>query len=151
MIDRLETRQAIAKEIADARAAREHVNVIPEVASARAKMEAAHLAYGEAQAELRKAFNKHYVTDNALQEKLYEKYPDLYQHGDVDSDCKWIVCCCVTGLPIFNGDRVYEYRVGDELYERFLVLADAVTVVPEFAREAIPAGDDASEYEDAAQ
>lgn len=142
MIDRLDIRRAIAKEIADAREACKRVNEQPEVIAARAKCAAAKAAQDAADREFRRAFDKHYPRDDVMTARLLKEHPDLLRFSDVDADTRWIICCCVTGLPIFEGDRVYEHRIGDANYERFFVLADAVSVAPELVRPAIEAAEE---------
>lgn len=151
MIDKLEIRRAIAKQIEDARVACKTVNSQPEVIAARAKVAAARAAQDQADEEFNRAFRKHYPRDDEMTARILKKHPDLLQFSDVDSDTKWIICCCVTGLPIFEGDRVYEHRIGDASYERFFVLADAVTVDPTLARPAVPALDETEDEDEDAE
>jgi hypothetical protein len=151
MIDKLEIRRAIAKQIEDARIACKTVNSQPEVIAARAKQYAAREAEKLANEEFNRVFRKYYPRDDEMTARILKQHPDLLQFSDVDSDVRWIVYCCVTGLPIFEGDRVYEHRIGDASYERFFVLADAVTVDPTLARPVVPALDEADDEDDDAE
>lgn len=121
-IDRLEERRAIAQRLNEAHAARKSVNKIPAVAEARAKSDSARKAADQAQREFSHVFNAHYPREDELTTALVAEHPDLLTLGG--DNPKWIARCCVTGLPIFADDPVYQ--ITDE--EQTFVLAGAVTV-----------------------
>lgn len=125
MLDRMDERRAIAKRIVAAQLARERVNDDKDVIAARAEMHAAQMAADKAQKHFNRVFRSKYRTAHELKTELLAEYPDLFQQQSGRT-----VCCCVTGLPIFNDDRV---RMGEDEYEHVYVLADAVTVHPEYA------------------
>lgn len=126
--DRMAERREIAALLEAADKQRRSVNDQPEVIAARAKSDRAHREADACDAEFRRIFDKHHPRDGAIQRALMREHPDLKViGGGIDNDTSWIARCCVTGLPIFEGDNVIE-RGGEEDYERTYVLADCVKV-----------------------
>lgn len=132
MIDRLDTRREIARRKAVAAEQREQVNQMPDVIASREAAEQARHAANEAEIAFTKVFRSHYPNDDDINDALIEDHPDLVVLGDRgDSLSYWIAFCAVTGLPLFEGDRVIETSTPDATDgERRFVLAAAVTVDP---------------------
>ena len=127
-MDRLEERRQIAARLDSADAARSLVNNNPAVIAARDKADKARKEHDAAQAEFRRVFDEHYPCDDSIRRELVRKHPDLKLiGGGAEDDTSWIARCCVTGLPIFDGDKVIE-RGGEEDYQRTYVLAGSVSV-----------------------
>ncbi|MGE5509904.1 MAG: hypothetical protein ACM31O_01480 [Bacteroidota bacterium] len=120
-LDRMEERRRIAARLDEVKVGQETVNDHPEVIAARAKMEAARAAADEARDEFHRVFHKHYVSDEAVTRELLAEYSDLISDG-----YSGIALCCVTGLPIFVGDRVVERE--DSNGARHFLLADVVKI-----------------------
>lgn len=122
-------REAIAEELETAKRQRETVNSVPEVKAAR---EASDKARREADAlhrEFSRVFDKHYGKEDAVIGDLVAKYPRLLTLGGTSDYAhqRWVVRCAITGLPVFEGDRVY-ISGGDQDYEKVYILADYVTL-----------------------
>lgn len=124
-IDRLDERRAIAAKLDDAQRARELVNTIPEVRSAREASSAADEVARAANAVFRKLFNANYPREEDVVREIRDGGTDVVVLGDTDTP--WIARCAVSGLPIFRDDLVYLVG-GDEDYQRTYVLAAAVSV-----------------------
>lgn len=127
-MDRMEARKAIAAEL-DARAeAWRTVNDQPEVQAARAVSIEADKAAQEAHRKFRLVFEKYAPREDRMAHRLQKENPGLVLLGD---DYPRVCRCAVSGLPIFEGDRVF--MVGEEDDGRTHILADVIQLSPAFA------------------
>jgi hypothetical protein len=129
-MDRMDERKAIAAELDNIEAGRKSVNEQPEVIEARRQCRLAKEAADAADRRFQAAFNKYYPREEKVVERMSEEHLGLFTLGD--DEYPWIVRCAVSGLPIFEGDKVF-IGGGEEDYRKSYILADAVQLSPAFA------------------
>lgn len=128
-MDRMEQRKTIAAELDAHAEAWRTVNEQPEVQDARAAARAAHKAADEAEQHFRSVFSKYAPRDDERAQRLQEQHPGLLLLGD---EFPRVCRCTVSGLPIFDGDKVFRAGEPDDIDVAY-ILADAVQLKPEFA------------------
>lgn len=116
---RLTERQTIAARLDGADAARRAVNDDPAVIAARARCSETREANDKADREFRRIFDSLYPREGELTRELAEAHPDLFLiRGYYGDSTPWIGRCAITGLPIFEGDQIFERRSGVDGEER---------------------------------
>ncbi len=127
-MDRMDERKAIAAELDGHAEAWRTVNDRPEVQEARAKSDEADRVAREANREFRKVFDRFAPRDDVRAQRLAKDHPGLVLAGD---DYPWVCRCAVSGLPIFEGDKVF--IGGEDEHDRTYILADVIQLTPAFA------------------
>lgn len=126
-MDRMEERKAIAAELDAHKEAWRTVNDQPEVQAARAKSNEADRAAQEASRQFHQVFDRYAPRDNVRAQRLSKQHPGLVIAGD---DYPWVCRCAVSGLPIFEGDKVF--IGGEDEHDRTYILADVIQLTTAF-------------------